>query len=167
MSTWKSAAISGSRPVGTNSVVPMAKALMARASRAGGMRGGPPASCVHGYRASATVAYAGYRGKPVWLCAQRRWRMAIADDAVEVRAQGWRTLAALHGRLEESLEKSLQAEFGLSVVEYTVLDTLARQDGWHMRMQQVARAAALSQSATTRLVTRLENRGLLSRYLCP
>ena len=93
--------------------------------------------------------------------------MAIADDAVEVRAQGWRTLAALHGRLEEALEKSLQAEFGLSVVEYTVLDTLARQDGWHMRMQQVARAAALSQSATTRLVTRLENRGLLSRYLCP
>jgi DNA-binding MarR family transcriptional regulator len=93
--------------------------------------------------------------------------MAIADDAVEVRAQGWRTLAALHARLEESLEKALQAEFGLSVVEFTVLDTLARQDGWHMRMQQVARAAALSQSATTRLVTRLENRGLLSRYLCP
>jgi DNA-binding MarR family transcriptional regulator len=93
--------------------------------------------------------------------------MAIADDAVEVRAQGWRTLAALHGRLEESLEKALQAEFDLSVVEYTVLDTLARQDGWHMRMQQLARAAALSQSATTRLVTRLENRGLLARYLCP
>jgi DNA-binding MarR family transcriptional regulator len=35
-----------------------------------------------------------------------------------------------------------------------------------MRMQQLARAAALSQSATTRLVNRLENRGLLSRYLC-
>jgi DNA-binding MarR family transcriptional regulator len=92
--------------------------------------------------------------------------MPIADDAVEVRAQGWRTLAALHGRLEEALEKALQAEFDLSVVEYTVLDTLARQDGWHMRMQQLARAAALSQSATTRLVNRLENRGLLSRYLC-
>jgi DNA-binding MarR family transcriptional regulator len=92
--------------------------------------------------------------------------MPIADDAVAVRAQGWRTLAALHGRLEEALEKALQAEFDLSVVEYTVLDTLARQDGWHMRMQQLARAAALSHSATTRLVNRLENRGLLSRYLC-
>ena len=93
--------------------------------------------------------------------------MAIADDAAEVRAQGWRTLAALHGRLGESLERALQAEFDLSAVEYTVLDTLARQDGWHMRMQQLARAAALSHSATTRLVTRLENRGLLARYLCP
>jgi DNA-binding MarR family transcriptional regulator len=92
--------------------------------------------------------------------------VAVADDAVEVRAQGWRTLAALHGRIEEALEKALQASFGLSVVEYTVLETLDRQDGWHMRMQQLSRAAALSHSATTRLVTRMENRGLLSRYLC-
>jgi DNA-binding MarR family transcriptional regulator len=92
--------------------------------------------------------------------------VAVADDAVEVRTQGWRTLAALHGRIEEALEKALQASFGLSVVEYTVLETLDRQDGWHMRMQQLSRAAALSHSATTRLVTRMENRGLLSRYLC-
>ncbi|GGR55776.1 hypothetical protein GCM10010282_56020 [Streptomyces roseolus] len=34
-------------------------------------------------------------------------------------------------------------------------------------MKQVADAVVLSQSATTRLVTRLEDRGLLSRYLCP
>lgn len=92
--------------------------------------------------------------------------MGIADGAVEVRAQGWRTLAALHGLLEESLEKALQAGFGLSVVEFTVLDTLDRQDGWHMRMQQLARATALSPSATTRLVNRLEDRALLTRVLC-
>ncbi|MFI6391819.1 MarR family winged helix-turn-helix transcriptional regulator [Nonomuraea sp. NPDC050547] len=92
--------------------------------------------------------------------------MAIADDAVEARAQGWRTLAALHARIEERLEKSLQKGHGLSVSEYTVLDVLDRQDGWHMRMQQLARAVVLSQSATTRLVTRLENRDLLRRYLC-
>jgi DNA-binding MarR family transcriptional regulator len=92
--------------------------------------------------------------------------MTVADDAAELRARGWRTLAALHGRLDEALEKALQTGFGLSVVQYTVLDTLARQDGWHMRMQQLAGAATLSHSATTRLVTRLETRGLLSRYLC-
>ena len=33
----------------------------------------------------------------------------------------------------------------LSVVEYTVLDALSRQDGWHMRMQQLARRGALAQ----------------------
>ncbi|MDA3626943.1 MarR family transcriptional regulator [Saccharopolyspora oryzae] len=92
--------------------------------------------------------------------------MGIGDDAVEVRARGWRTLAALHGRLEAELEKALQAEHGLSVVEYTVLDALNRQDGWHMRMQQLARATALSSSATTRLVSRLEDRELLTRILC-
>ncbi|MFF1635396.1 MarR family winged helix-turn-helix transcriptional regulator [Leifsonia sp. NPDC058248] len=92
--------------------------------------------------------------------------MGIADDAVEVRAQGWRTLAALHNFIENELERSLTAEVKLSVVEYTVLDALSRQDGWHMRMQQLARASALSPSATTRLVNRLEERGLLTRILC-
>ncbi|MBL7255386.1 MarR family winged helix-turn-helix transcriptional regulator [Paractinoplanes lichenicola] len=92
--------------------------------------------------------------------------MGISDDAVEVRAQGWRRLAALHGFIESALERELQAEHQLSVVEYTVLDALNRQDGWHMRMQQLARAAALSGSATTRLVNRLEDRGLLTRILC-
>lgn len=92
--------------------------------------------------------------------------MGIADDAVEVRAQGWRRLAALHGLIEGALERALQSEHGLSVVEFTVLDALSRQDGWHMRMAQLARAAALSSSATTRLVTRLEDRGLLTRVLC-
>jgi DNA-binding MarR family transcriptional regulator len=92
--------------------------------------------------------------------------MGIADDAVEIRAQGWRTLAAVHGLIEAALEKSLQGSHGLSVVEYTVLDALSRQDGWHMRMQQLARAAALSSSATTRLVNRLEERGLLTRVIC-
>lgn len=92
--------------------------------------------------------------------------MGIADDAVEIRAQGWRTLAALYGVLDGDLERALQRAHALSVVEYTVLDALSRQDGWHMRMSQLARATALSSSATTRLVNRLEDRGLLRRILC-
>jgi DNA-binding MarR family transcriptional regulator len=92
--------------------------------------------------------------------------MGIADDAVEVRAEGWRTLAALHGRIDAALEKALLAEHRLSVVEYTVLDALSRQHGWHLRMAQLARAAALSSSAASRLVNRLEARGLLTRVLC-
>ncbi|GAA3132108.1 MarR family winged helix-turn-helix transcriptional regulator [Streptosporangium carneum] len=92
--------------------------------------------------------------------------MPLSDDAVEARAHGWRTLAALHARIEDRLERALQAGHDLSVSEFTVLDALSRQDGWHMRMQQLSRAVVLSQSATTRLVSRLEGRGLLSRYLC-
>jgi DNA-binding MarR family transcriptional regulator len=93
--------------------------------------------------------------------------VSLAEDATEARAQGWRTLAALHARIEDRLERALQRAHQLSVSEYTVLDVLARQDEFHLRMSQVSQAVVLSQSATTRLVTRLEDRGLLSRYLCP
>ncbi|HEU4949042.1 MAG TPA: MarR family transcriptional regulator [Kribbella sp.] len=93
--------------------------------------------------------------------------MGVADDAVEARAQGWRTLAALHARIEDELERALQRSHGLSVSEYSVLDVLARQDDYHLRMNQLSNAVVLSQSATTRLVNRLEDRGLLQRYLCP
>ena len=92
--------------------------------------------------------------------------MSIRDEAIEIRAQGWRTLAALYGLIEGELDQALQAKADLSVVEYTVLDALGRQDGWQMRMQPLARATALSASATTRLVNRLERRGLLQRVLC-
>ncbi|MCW2792120.1 MAG: MarR family transcriptional regulator [Nocardioides sp.] len=92
--------------------------------------------------------------------------MGISDQAVEVRAQGWRRMAALHQLIESRLEKALQDGHGLSVVEFTVMDALSRQDGWHLRMAQLARAAGLSPSASTRLVNRLEDRGLLTRILC-
>lgn len=93
--------------------------------------------------------------------------MGVPDDAAEARAQGWRTLAALHARIEDELERALQKQHGLSVSEYSVLDVLARQDDYHLRMNQLSNAVVLSQSATTRLVNRLEDRKLLQRYLCP
>lgn len=85
-------------------------------------------------------------------------------------AQGWCALSALHSRLESHIERALEAEAELSVREYSVLDVLSDQhdgDGGHLRMNQLADVVVLSQSATTRLVSRLEERGLLVRYLCP
>lgn len=85
-------------------------------------------------------------------------------------AQGWCALSALHGRIETHIERALQAQHDLSVREFSVLNVLSEQHdgpGGHLRMNQVADSVVLSQSATTRLVTRLEDRGLLSRYLCP
>ncbi|MFP1624241.1 MarR family winged helix-turn-helix transcriptional regulator [Streptomyces sp. 5K101] len=84
-------------------------------------------------------------------------------------AQGWSALSLLHGRIETRIERALQAGHGLSAREYVLLEVLSRQhdgEGGHLQMKQVADAVTLSQSATTRLVTRLEDRGLLSRYLC-
>ncbi|GAA0923545.1 MarR family winged helix-turn-helix transcriptional regulator [Streptomyces thermoalcalitolerans] len=96
--------------------------------------------------------------------------MTATDPALTALAQGWCALSLLHNKIEARIERALQAEHGLSVREYSLLDVLSRQhdgEGGHLQMRQVADAVVLSQSATTRLVTRLEDRGLLSRYLCP
>ncbi|WP_147944117.1 MarR family winged helix-turn-helix transcriptional regulator [Microbispora sp. CSR-4] len=96
--------------------------------------------------------------------------MTATDPALTALAQGWRALSLLHEKIEAHIERALQTKHGLSVREYSLLETLSRQhdgpDG-HLQMKQVADAVVLSQSATTRLVTRLEERGLLTRYLCP
>ena len=84
-------------------------------------------------------------------------------------AQGWWALTSLHGRIEAHIERALQAAHGLSFREFSVLNVLSSQhdgEGGHLQMKQLADSVVLSQSATTRLVTRLENRGLLSRYIC-
>ncbi|MEC3891254.1 MULTISPECIES: MarR family winged helix-turn-helix transcriptional regulator [Nocardiopsis] len=96
--------------------------------------------------------------------------MTATDPALTALANGWAALYLLHGRIETRIERALQTEHDLSVREYSLLDVLSRQhdgEGGHLQMKQVADAVVLSQSATTRLVTRLEERGLLSRYLCP
>ncbi|MEU8621211.1 MarR family transcriptional regulator [Streptomyces sp. NPDC048623] len=95
--------------------------------------------------------------------------MTATDPALTALSQGWCALSLLHGRIESHIERALEAGHGLSVREYSLLDVLSRQHdgpGGHLQMKQVADAVVLSQSATTRLVTRLEDRGLLTRYLC-
>ena len=96
--------------------------------------------------------------------------MTATDPALTALAQGWCALSLLHGRIEAHIERALQSRHGLSVREYSLLDVLSRQHdgpGGHLQMKQVADAVVLSQSAATRLVTRLEDRGLLERHLCP
>ncbi|RII11874.1 HTH-type transcriptional regulator MhqR [Streptomyces sp. YIM 130001] len=95
--------------------------------------------------------------------------MAASDPALTALSQGWCALSLLHGRIEAHIERALQSAHGLSVREFSLLDVLSRQHngtGGHLQMKQVADAVVLSQSATTRLVARLEDRGLLTRYIC-
>ncbi|MFI8323564.1 MarR family winged helix-turn-helix transcriptional regulator [Streptomyces sp. NPDC085529] len=95
--------------------------------------------------------------------------MTATDPALTGLAQRWCALSLLHGRIESHVERALESGHGLSAREYSLLDVLSRQHdgpGGHLQMKQVADAVVLSQSATTRLVTRLEDRGLLTRYLC-
>lgn len=99
--------------------------------------------------------------------------MAVATETTNIAtpalATGWYALSLLQARIETHIERALQSRHDLSAREYSLLDVLSYQhdgEGGHLRMTQVAEAVVLSQSATTRLVTRLEDRGLLERYLC-
>jgi DNA-binding MarR family transcriptional regulator len=96
--------------------------------------------------------------------------MTATDPAMTALAHRWSALSLPQGRIESRVEHALQAAHRLSAREYSLLDVLSRRhdgEGRHLQMRQVADSVVLSQSATTRLVTRLEDRGPLSRQLCP
>jgi DNA-binding MarR family transcriptional regulator len=79
----------------------------------------------------------------------------------------WRDLLDRHARTTSSLERRLQRDHGLGVSEYEVLERLAGGPAEERRMQELAEAVHLSQSALSRVVARLEADGLVTRGMCP
>ncbi|MFI6880017.1 MarR family winged helix-turn-helix transcriptional regulator [Streptomyces sp. NPDC050400] len=77
----------------------------------------------------------------------------------------WRALDRLHRRIEGSVDRRLHADLGLSLREFQALTVLqegaATAAGW-LYLHDLAAGIGLSQSATSRLVTRLQGRGLLT-----
>jgi DNA-binding MarR family transcriptional regulator len=88
---------------------------------------------------------------------------AVVDDTALV--DSWRELMDRHARTTSALERSLH-EYGLGVSEYEVLERLATGDTDERRMQELADAVHLSQSALSRVVARLEADGLVVRAMC-
>jgi DNA-binding MarR family transcriptional regulator len=78
----------------------------------------------------------------------------------------WRELLARHARVNAALERELQARHGLSVTEFEALQRLAEKDEDGCRLQQLVDDVHMSQSALSRLITRLEQRGLVDRRSC-
>jgi DNA-binding MarR family transcriptional regulator len=78
----------------------------------------------------------------------------------------WRDLLDRYARSVGALERRLEEEHGLGVSEYEVLERLAEGPKSERRMQELATAVHLSQSALSRVVGRLEADGLVTRGLC-
>ena len=89
--------------------------------------------------------------------------MAVDTDLVVT----WHALLEQHARTTSALERRLQHEHGLGVSEYEVLERLAISATEESRMQELAGAVHLSQSALSRVVARLELEGLVKRGMCP
>jgi DNA-binding MarR family transcriptional regulator len=78
----------------------------------------------------------------------------------------WRELSDRHARAVSALERALGEEHRLGVSEYEVLERLAAPDKDEHRIQELADAVHLSQSALSRVVARLEAEGLVTRGIC-
>jgi DNA-binding MarR family transcriptional regulator len=78
----------------------------------------------------------------------------------------WRHLLDSYARAVGALERQLEENHGLGVSEYEVLERLAEGPKTERRMQELAAAVHLSQSALSRVVGRLEADGLVTRGLC-
>jgi len=89
--------------------------------------------------------------------------MSASEQAL---LESWRELADRHARVTCALERELQDEHGLGVSEFEVLERLAVGDKEQRRMQELAEAVYLSQSALSRLIGRLESDGLVTRAIC-
>jgi DNA-binding MarR family transcriptional regulator len=79
----------------------------------------------------------------------------------------WTGFLRVHAALVRVLDNELRAAHRLRLTEYEVLLRLADQPGRRMRMSAIAGSMVLSQGGTTRLVERLERRGLVRREPCP
>lgn len=78
----------------------------------------------------------------------------------------WRALAASHAAVSAALERDLGERHGLGVSEFEVLERLAEDEEHQFRVQELAEAVHLSQSALSRLIGKLEQHGLVQRSLC-
>jgi DNA-binding MarR family transcriptional regulator len=85
------------------------------------------------------------------------------DDAL---AAEWHELMARYQQLTCALDRELTAAHGLSASEFEVLQQLHQARPHSLRMGALADGAHLSQSALSRLVTRLVDDGLLQRAEC-
>jgi len=93
-------------------------------------------------------------------------RAVPADGAATADVVGaWRQLMDRHARTVSALERRLE-EYGLGVSEFEVLERLAAPGNEDHRMQELADAVHLSQSALSRVVGRLEADGLVERRIC-
>ena len=86
-----------------------------------------------------------------------------SDDKL---AASWHELMGRYNQLTCRLDRELGAEHGLSSSEFEVLQLLANESEGKVRTSALAESVHLSQSALSRLLSRLETDGLVCRNTC-
>jgi DNA-binding MarR family transcriptional regulator len=90
------------------------------------------------------------------------------DDTEELATE-WHDLLGRYHRTMCALDRALVADHGLSVSDFEILQQLhaaSSSDEGRVRLHDLGDQVHLSQSALSRLITRLEKSGLVSRCVC-
>jgi len=90
----------------------------------------------------------------------------LEPGEVAANVAAWRALVANHAVVNCALDRELGERHGLGVSDFEVLERLAEGEHRKFRVQELADAVHLSQSALSRLIGRLEQHGLVERCLC-
>jgi hypothetical protein len=90
-----------------------------------------------------------------------------SDQFTERSLAVWRGLLRVHAHVVAAQNADLQDKLGLSVTEWEVLHALATAPDGQRRVRDVAGIVLLTSGGVTRLVNRLEGRGLVERVSCP
>ena len=93
-------------------------------------------------------------------------RPTRANQLSPLEFSAWAGLLRTHATLVRELDREVEAAHGLPLTQYEVLLHLERAPRHRLRMSELARSVLLSQSGITRLVDRLEARGLVERAPC-
>ncbi|MBG0820824.1 MarR family transcriptional regulator [Planomonospora sp. ID91781] len=90
----------------------------------------------------------------------------IRGMSEESAVRAWREVLARHSVTACALERELSDRHGLGMSEFEVLERMVEGGRPKYRVQEIADAVHLSQSACSRVVARLEKAGLVSRGMC-
>lgn len=90
----------------------------------------------------------------------------VPEKTIEGR-ETWHRLLRLSRRLLREIDARLEHEHRIGVNEFDVLITLDNASGRRLRMTDLAQAVMFSSGGLTRLVGRLESRGLVERIADP
>lgn len=93
--------------------------------------------------------------------------MTLRERVSTRQLEAWRGLLAAGNHVVGAVNAELEAAGALPLAWYDVLYTLQEQPGGRMRLAGLADAVLMSRSGLTRLLDRLEKKGLMRRVECP
>lgn len=95
--------------------------------------------------------------------------MDVSPENLEGRnlSTSWAQVAAVVASVDATLGKWLVDKFGIGLTEYRAALHLSRASDRELRISELAEKVSLNQSSVTRLVGRMEDKGLAFRDTCP